>query len=95
MSNLITMEVSNKINSAITRELYEIDTETDYAIILERLQQVEKAMDMCVSLDDAWLMAMYCAKLWMPTPQSKAFEYNSIEYNTVEIFCMCVIKARC
>ena len=88
--------VISKIRSTLTRETMGTfaNSEISGYILVERLAQLEKAMALAVSEDDAWTLALACANLWMPNPsRSGEFVYNSVEYNTVEIFCLCVLKA--
>jgi hypothetical protein len=93
MATLIAKEITSSILSAVNREMYEIDTETDGDLFAERARAVETALNMSVTIDDAWEMALGLADLWMPTPSRTPFAYNSVEYNTVEIFCLCIKKA--
>lgn len=85
--------VARKIYSKVSETFWTFNTETDSHIMQERLEQIERAMAHILSVDDAWKMALACAALWMPSPSRSPFEYNSVEYNTVEIFCLCTRNA--
>lgn len=85
--------VVNRVSSTINKMLYEVDTETSPALFSERLETLRRCLRKVVTLEDAWDVALSIANLWCPTPSSMAFEYNSVEYNTIEIFCLCVRRA--
>ena len=90
--NKIIREVSNEINRALYEDF--ANTESSPDIFRKRLNTLESAMRITSTLNAAWEMAVACANLWMPNPsRSGEFIYNSVEYNTVEIFCLCVLKA--
>jgi hypothetical protein len=83
--------VANKIASQINGFLYTVNTETSHGIIQERLAQIKRAMKLLPQVEDCWTMAIACADIWMPLPSKNGpFVYDSVEYNTVEIFCLCV-----
>jgi hypothetical protein len=93
MSKQIAREITSSILTAVNREVYTMDTETDGALFMERARVVISALTMCRTIDDAWEMALGLSNLWMPTPSRTPYPYNSAEYNTVEIFCLCIKKA--
>ena len=88
--------VIGKVRSTLIRETMSTfkDCEILDYVLVERLDQLENALALAVSNDDAWALALACVNMWMPNPsRSGEMEYNSTTYNTVEIFCLCVLHA--